>query len=280
MNLKEFVRFTYGLFMGTSTPFLKPAKRYLFPVFRKEVTPDFGLFLGGSGICGYLHAQGETVVINTNQGFAAASFRKWVDEQAPQWPITVLLTSLDADFAGGSVAFSDAKGIFANPANSRQLGLAVGGFTERTETVSAEKLLECAGEKIYLIPVAPVASATSLVVFLERHSVLFLGPLFFNRIHPILRADADLSVKRWTEVVDGLLKRFQPRVIVPAEGDIGSETDVRNFLNYLRDLADPAVEFSYCRKTYDWPEIPSYTSLEENFDQLRQNIKTHTTLNS
>jgi hypothetical protein len=51
------------------------------------------------------------------------------------------------------------------------------------------------------------------------------------------------------------------------------------FISYLRDLSDPAVEFSRCRELYDWLEIPSHTSLEENFDLLREQKRTHATLN-
>lgn len=284
MNLKELIRFSYGLFMGTSTPFLKPTKRFLFPVHRHEVDRELGIFLGGSGLCGVLARGPEALVVNTNQGEPAKEFRQWVDERKGSAPIKALvLNSVASDFSRGIGNFLDVETIYVGPVASRSLRESIGELWERiadrVRIVREETVLELAGERVRLMPSAPAATESDLVVYLENHGALFLGPLFYNRIHPILRVGPGLQPETWIRRVDELLMRFpQAKVFVPAEGDIGTIEDVREFVSYLRSFTDPDVEFSACRQKFDWPEIPSYTSLEENFDLLREKIKSHTSL--
>jgi glyoxylase-like metal-dependent hydrolase (beta-lactamase superfamily II) len=280
VTFKEFVRFTYGLMMGTSTQFLKPTQRFLFPILRHDFDSHLGLFLGGSGICGVLEGQGEVLVINTNQGAAATDFRRWVDERAGRGAETVILSSAAADFSRGLVLFADARRIFVGPGSSKTLRAELGDLAGRAEVISSETVIEVAGERVRMIPVAPAATESDLVVYLEGRAVVFLGPLFYNRVHPILRPGNSLKPDEWIKTLEEMLERFsQAKVFVPAEGDVGSREDVVEFIGYLKDLRNPAIEFAKCREKYDWPEIPSYTSLEENFDFLREKQRSHTTLN-
>lgn len=98
-------------------------------------------------------------------------------------------------------------------------------------------------------------------------------------MHPPLRMSAGMNMQRWRQVLPELMARFQPRTIVPAEGDLATAADVHEFEQYLSDLSDEKVEFNHCRQKYDWMEIPSQTSLEENFDLLRGR-KEYTSLDS
>jgi hypothetical protein len=107
---------------------------------------------------------------------------------------------------------------------------------------------------------------------------MFLGPLFFNRIHPDLRPGPGFNPEKWLETLQNLITRFHPRTIVPGEGDLTNEGDLSVFIDYLKALMNPNIEFSYCRQNYDWSEIPSATSLEENFNILRGKSRTVTTL--
>lgn len=276
MTFKEFIRFAYGLFMGTSTPLLKPAKRYLFRSQKVEWDEGFGLYLGGSCVCGLLRNRTEALVINTNQDRAAAEFRQWVNEKTGSENLTVVLSSLAADFSGGLGVFADAKRILVAAPLERELKIKYGEIAERVEVIATETVLEIAGERVHLIPVGPAATGSDLAVFLENRSVFFAGALYFNRIHPVLHSGFD--VERWKERLAFLLDRFHPKWVIPAEGDSGAESGAREFLAYLRDLTDPTVEFATCRSRYDWTEIPGHTSLEENFDLLREKKKTFTTL--
>jgi glyoxylase-like metal-dependent hydrolase (beta-lactamase superfamily II) len=129
---------------------------------------------------------------------------------------------------------------------------------------------------VHLIPIPAASTGSDLVIFLEKRALLFAGPLFYNHMQPVLRAGPGLKPCEWVRTLEELLARFQPRHVVPAEGDLGTEEDVREFIAYLKALSDPEVEFSYCRSNFDWPEIPGTTSLEENFDLVRGE-KSHTT---
>jgi hypothetical protein len=129
-----------------------------------------------------------------------------------------------------------------------------------------------------LIPVDGCATDSDLVVFFESRSVMMFGSLFLNRIHPVLTVGAAARVPKWIATLESLLERFSPQVCVPGEGQFASVDDVREFIRYLRALTDPAVEFSFCRQNFDWMEIPRFTSLEENFDILRRNVKTHASI--
>ena len=276
MNFKEWVRFSYGFIMGTSTPFLKPSKRHLFPTAWVDIDPELALFMGGSGICGVLQTPIERLVINVNRSEAALALRTKINERAyAEVPETIILNSVERDYSEGIGNFKQTKTVYVGRASEKDLKANLGGLLENVKQVNIETEIQVGGESIYLIPVGPAATESDLAVFFANRSVLFLGPLFFNRIHPVLYPDRGMDIGRWTEQVEALLARFHPRTVVPAEGDTGSVEDVRAFLAYLKALTDPEVEFSYCRKNYDWPEIPGTTSLEENFDLLREKLKSH-----
>lgn len=286
MNIKEWLLFVYGIIFATSTPYLKPRKRFLFPTATWKFDGEaFGsaltLFLGGSGICAHLRADDGTVfMVNTNLDEAA---RQWRDD----------LRSFGG-YAGASVALSSLNGAFGTPESLAALGQPARVFVSREPlaegshdelgalpvvVVVQEMRVQVGGESVLLIPVRGAATGSDLVVFFEKRSVMMFGALFVNRIHPWLFHGVAGRASQWIDALEELMARFQPRVCVPAEGDVGDMDDVREFVRYLRALTDPAVEFSYCRKNFDWMEIPSATSLEENFDLLRRNVKTHASIN-
>jgi glyoxylase-like metal-dependent hydrolase (beta-lactamase superfamily II) len=281
MTLREFVRFTYGLFMGTSTPLLKPSQRYLFPLKKAYFDDRLSFLLGGSCVCALLDGGGERLIINVNQAGAASALRKLANERVG--PLSVALTSSAADFSEGLNVFSDADKIYVGRSQEqshvRGIKKALGESFKDLVVVQEEIVLDFAGERVRLIPLGAIASNSDMAVYFESRSVLFLGGLFYNRIHPILRQGVGPRIDTWIQCLSGLLDRFQPKFLVPAEGEIGTIEDARLFISYLRDLTDASVEFSRCRELYDWLEIPSHTSLEENFDLLREHRRTHTTLN-
>ena len=282
MNFKEAFRFAYGLMLGISMPYLKPTKRYLFPTKAIPIDDRFTVFLGGSAVCAVLVEGSRALVINVNQGVAAAALKKILSDKGMAGRETIILNSIVADFSAGLPLFADAEKIYVGPASDRTLRKELrdvsGDPLAKCESVLVEKRFEFGDETVVLIPVAGSATESDLVVFLEKRSVLFMGALFYNKIHPILRVGPALQPQTWIRNFSLLMERFKPKTVIPAEGDLASFEDAQKFLNYLKDLTDVGVEFSECRARYDWPEIPSYTSLEENFDLLRDKVKTHTTL--
>lgn len=288
MTFKEFLRLAYGLFMGTSVQYLKPSQRFLWPTKVRRVDAGLSLFFGGSGVCGVLHGADTTWLINTNQGEAARELERYVTTLGASLDTTlaattdaarvdvVINTSLYPDFTGGNVLYQNARTLVPH-ADTEFLFRQLGGRPKRMESVRVETVFEFAGETIRLVPIGRASSPSDLVIWLERREILFAGGLFYNRIHPPLHGGLQVDIDAWIQAIEGLLSRFRPKFIVPAEGDLGTIADVREFAEYLRTLRDPSVEFQDCRKKFDWTEIPSYTSLEENFDLVRERVKTHTT---
>jgi hypothetical protein len=304
VTLKEFIRFSYGLFMGTSTPYLKPTKRFLFPASVEINDENLSIVFGGSAVCAVLNAGSEVVVINTNQGDAGAKLRELVggpvvsgtsagesakveskaDGEGGDQKITLLMSSLSQDFTAG---LPEIAGLISHFLAAGNGGLGSNYFSKdvrestrnlHLEQVSHEMILDIRGERLWLIPMPhQCATGSDLVIFLEHRSIMFLGALFYNHIQPVLRIGPHFDVGVWIESLEGLLERFKPKTVIPAEGDPGTIEDVQTFISYLRDLSDPKIEFRECRSKYNWPEIPSYTSLEENFDLIR-GVKSHTTL--
>lgn len=271
MTLKEAALFVYGLIFATSTPYLKPKKRFLFPTATWKFDKDFTLFLGGAGICAHLRAP---FIVNANIGVAAEQWRADLKTLAPFENAALALSSLNGAFGTPeTVAALKPSKVFVAGA-----GISKEWDALNVEVVHEERVLTFDGETVHLIPVTDAATETDLVVFFKERSVMMFGPLFTNRIHPVLQHGVSLRVEAWISRLENLLERFQPKICVPAEGDVGTADDVREFIRYLRALTDANVEFSYCRKNFDWMEIPSATSLEENFDVLRRNLKTHTSL--
>lgn len=256
MTFKEFLRFAYGLVMGTSVQYVKPSQRYLWPTAAQEIDPRFSIFLGGSGNCGILRDGAEAWLINANQGPAAEALRARLRTAGIERVGTIINTSAYPEFSAGNQLYPEAK-------------IIVGEREERT--------FEFAGETLRVIPLGQVHSPADLAVVLETRKILFTGGVFYNRIHPFFHAGIEIDVQAWCRTLQSLLARFSPELIVPGEGDLARADDVRGFISYLKDLADPSVEFQTCRQSYDWMEIPRQTSLEENFDLIRERVKTHTT---
>lgn len=277
MTFKELLRTVYGLVMGTSVQYLKPKRHFFWPTGTRRIDDKFDLFLGGSGICGVLREGDRAFLINTNQAGAAREFEAFTRSLGVARVEIVVNTSLYPDFTGGNQLYRGAR-ILVPPVDADFLLRQLGERPATLEMVGEERVVEFAGEALRLIPVGRASSPSDMVVWLESRRILFTGGLFYNRVHPPLRGGLQLDVQGWSAALEALLTRFQPALVVPGEGDPGSIEDVRDFIAYLNALCDPSVEFQDCRRRFDWLEIPSYTSLEENFDLVRGRVKTHTTL--
>ena len=252
MIFKEWLRFIYGMAMGTSVPYIKPSNRFLWPTAFKKFDENLSLFLGGSCICAILHDETRCCVINTNSGSAATQLHKYIESlRAPK--LTLINTSSANDFSGGNKLYPDTV------------------ILEKKTDKELEIDLDF--EKCIVVPIVNSASKCDFAIYLVKRKILFLGPLFYNHIHPILRPLEGMNVSNWIQNLEALLLRFQPEMIVPAEGEPAGARELGEFISYLRALSSPSVEFSECRKTYDWMEIPGQTSLEENFDLIRENIR-------
>jgi hypothetical protein len=282
MNLKEALLFAYGVVFATSTPYLKPKNRFLFPTATSKFDTDkydssLTLFLGGSGICAHLRSAADTFLVNANNGAAAEQWRSEMGKVGGFSNATLALSSIGGTFGTCDIvsALKPVQKVYVHAERADGLD----SFTSLPlENISRETVLQIGGETVRLIPVDGCATESDLVVLFEKRSVMMFGSLFVNRIHPVLEVGVSSRVSKWIATLEELLVRFSPVVCVPGEGVVGGVQDVQEFIRYLKSLKDPSVEFSFCRKNFDWMEIPRSTSLEENFNTLRLNMKTHTSI--
>ncbi len=276
MIFKEWLRFIYGMAMGTSVPYIKPTNRFMWPTALRKIDDNLSLFLGGSCVCGILHDSQGSLLINTNSGAAGAQLHQFMTDEIKSPAPIIINTSAINDVLGGSKFFLNSTRILIPDVSDKNLLREWPDRPETLEKITEEKTIELAGETCVIVPVRDSASHCDLAVFLKKRKILFLGSLFYNRIHPVLRSLEGMNVNHWIGNLEALMERFQPNQVIPAEGDVGDTKSLLEFISYLKSLSDPKVEFSDCRKNYDWLEIPGQTSLEENFDLLRENIKSFT----
>lgn len=292
----------YGLVMGTSTDWMKPASRPHWPTAFYPLGDDLQVFLGGTGNCGLLQGPAGTLLINCGSSPSSESlFQHLKEQKSGNYVLIGLASSKDCigsmdlghwdhvflpDVTHGRVSLTDPIEPSGKILEIETKVNETTGEAKKTETkISDPKVAEAkmvrvsqplsfswGGEKVHVFPMCRGKSETSLVVALENHKVLFSGPLVFNRIHPPLPSTPHWEVNSWIESLSSLQENtvFQNlQWVVPQEGDIGDKSLIPQFVDYIKDLSDPDVEFSFCREHYDWMEVAGYTSLEENFQKMR-----------
>ncbi len=283
MNFSEWLRMAYGLFMGTSVQYIKPTNRYLFPTKIVEVTKDLSIQLGGAGIVGVLHSEKEVLLINCNQSKATQKLMSELSFLTPASIKALVITNVFSDFYGGfaELKLSDFS-FFAPKVNSSRINKYFREHLEPLKTnlssVRENQTIHFGGYDVELEFFESCHSEGDLVVRIPELKVAFMGGLFYNQIHPILRIQDGMDILKWKKTLSHYINNYPDYQFVPAEGELADVKDLQLFLDYLDALTNPEIEFSYCRENYDWMEIPSQTSLEENFDLLRGIAKNFITL--
>ena len=253
----------YGLLMGTTTDFLKPSRRPHWPTHLHSIDENLKVFLGGTGNCGVLFSDDKCLLINCNSGASSARLAQLVAEKKS---LTLVGTSGLADYIGG-----------ANQFQWQEIFLPA-GFKAKKESFSFNLIEETTeipwgDEQVVFIPVKQTFSKSDLIVYLKNRQILFMGGLFYNNIHPIFDRHRGVNFSQWKSYLENICKKYPSQTIVPHEGDLCGPSELNSFSQYLGALSDPSTEFSFCRQNFDWREIPGYTSLEENFDFVRQQIQ-------
>ena len=133
---------------------------------------------------------------------------------------------------------------------------------------SSDQTLRAGGYEIQ-IRKTKVSNGGELLVEIPLCRLAFMGPLFYSRLHPVLRHPQHIRVAEWIQALRDYAQQHADWRFIPGEGAMTGVSAVLDFADYLETLADPSKEFAYCRKHFDWPEIMGYTSLEENFDILK-----------
>lgn len=271
MNFSEWVRMLYGLSMGTSVQFIKPKQRYLWPTHWHKVDDKLSLFLGGSGNCGVLRSQDKVLLIDVNSDKPSLELKSKLENSPVE---KIIITSLQGDCYGGLEHIKSSEVVL--PGSHRNI---MDSLTEtKFQILTEDQEFTFGEEKINVHGFKSTYSKNELVVYLKSHNVVFMGPLFYNRIHPLLQMKVGVNVENWMDAIEKVIQLYPTASFVPKEGDVGDINDIKHFLSYLKDLNNPEVEFSYCRQNYDWAEIPRITSLEENFDLIRSKVKNYVSI--
>lgn len=276
MTVKEWLRFIYGMALGTSVPYIKPNKRYLWPVRLHEVDANCFIYEGGSANSIILRSQDQSLIVNTNSAEAAEHLHHEIKKRHYPAIHYVLNSNVYRDFSGGNSLYLEKARYFLPEVTEQMLRQNWPDRPQQIEYVNHEQVLQFGDEKIILVDIKNAASHSDLAIYFERKKILVLGALFYNKIHPVLHPLDGMNIDQWVLELERLMTRFQPDLVIPAEGELAKPQDVVQFISYLKNFKDPKVEFSECRRLFDWKEIPGQTSLEENFDLIREKMKTHT----
>jgi hypothetical protein len=287
VSVGRFFHYAYGLVMGTSVPYLKPVNRFLFK-FDSKIIYQSGetkveLLSGGAGNVLLIKSAGEVLIVNTNLGPVARElahqFKNWLAARSESGAATprcrMVVQALTAEFAGG-ISFWDpfvseylyqSKDLSSEARAHRLQDFGIAPSKGR-EILETEKLQ--VGEiEVVLRPVERAVTGTDMIVDIESLGLRMFGPLFYRHLHPALRYRSEVSPRRWAQELESSQNLDWVKTAVPGEGVAGDARELDIFLNYIKTLSTDGVEFSNCRAQFDWPEIPSFTSLEENFDLLQ-----------
>jgi len=258
----------YGLIMGTSTDWMKPIRRPHWPTTLHKVDDNLSVFLGGSGNCGILSGPDGKLLINCNSGKSSEVLLKPLVDQGQK--CTLVATSLFPESIGGFQLMSWER-VYGSGNIESAFNRSLSSETSYVSVKDPQKF-HWGDETVHLIPVSSGFSKNDLMVYLEKRKMLFSGGLIYNKIHPSLPRSKNINLEGWVEALKNLMRQepfTQVQWVVPQEGDIDSQVIIKTMIQYLQSLGSHEVEFSYCREHFDWSEIPGHSSLEENFDHLR-----------
>jgi len=269
MKLKDILHFTYGLLMGTSVKYVKPKKRFLWPL--EEVNLDGDqLFVGGS-FNSILVANRVLVGVG-----APEQMQVIADRISASALDAVVFTQAPTEFHLRGLDQLTAKTLIAPRVQDRlDLFGHLGAKLILVDKAGQHSFRLDDHEEIGIVLLPGGQAHQELIVFNSKKKWLFLGGLFFNEIHPLLEPGVRHRVNAWVESLHFVLNQFSAERFIPAEGPVADREGVENFIRYLKTLSDPNFDFRYCREHFDWREIPGTTSLEENFELIRHGSETH-----
>jgi len=87
-------------------------------------------------------------------------------------------------------------------------------------------------ETVELIYVTPSHTTGSILTYIPRHKLLFVGDNLFTDYHPYI-ADADL--KGWIKILD-FIDKMDVTTIIPGHGPLSTKKDIREMKIYLQSF--------------------------------------------
>ncbi|OQW48998.1 MAG: hypothetical protein A4S09_12850 [Proteobacteria bacterium SG_bin7] len=263
MNLGEWIRFFYGITLGTSTPLIDIGARPLRNLEKKSLGNGVTAFIGGACNCVAIGNNGKNLLINSNMGSAAEEIFQSVTEVSH-----IVNQKAHMYFSAGNEFYTDARDIYVGRYPRLRL-ISVFGDRKVPNHVVSEKTEIDWGQKIILEPLTSGMFENNLVVYLPDTKTLMLGDLFYNRVFPIFKMHPNLNVTEWLSVLESVLSKYQPDNIIPAEGSIGNARDVSAFIDFLRDISLRGAKTSILSEKYKWENIAGLSSLELGIEAFK-----------
>jgi len=220
---------------------------------RVPLVPNVGIVLGSAA----------ALVVDTGMG--PANGRKVLDAArsvAGGRRLILTLTHFHPEHGFGAQVFKGAAKIHYNRAQRDELrakgpgylemfktfGPSVAAALEGTKLVDPDEIYEgqsatidLGGRKVELRTWGLAHTAGDQVVWLPAERILFTGDLAEDRIFPIFPwfppNDADIDGARWVQVLSELAS-WNPAIVVPGHGDVGSVGILTAVRDYIVDLSN------------------------------------------
>lgn len=264
MNLGEWIRFIYGITLGTSTPLIDVDARPLRKIEKKNLGRGATVFIGGAGNCVVLEDNGKSLLINSNMGTAAEEILQSVSDV-----VQIVNQKAHIYFAAGNEFYTDARDIYVG-AYPRARLISVFGDRKVPNHIVNEKMELDWGQKVILEPLSSEMFKNNIIIYLPDTKTLMLGDLFYNKVFPIFKMHSKVIVDEWVAELEKILSKYQPEKIIPVEGDIGGPAEVGEFIKFLKDVSVPHAKSSVLAEKYQWENIVGLSSLEESIKAFRR----------
>jgi cyclase len=251
----------------------EPAKSYAMQ--NETVAVDSGLTVvfGGGGNSGIIIGDSTVVVIDTKMGESSEELYRLAKEKAGTKPIIVINTHYHGDHTSGNKYFKGSK-IYIGNYEKEFLAKNLDSMNLPTDYVKDSLQLDVGNEIVRLYDLGRAHTWDDMVVYLEKHNVLFTGDLIFNKINPVLKSESGAKVSSWIKKLDLIINRWSECKIVPGHGKIGDIEMVKSMRQYFIDMTEAAVnpekQKSLTAKYSDWQGRPGWNSAENTVDYIKK----------
>jgi glyoxylase-like metal-dependent hydrolase (beta-lactamase superfamily II) len=239
-----------------------------------SIGQNVNVMLGGGGNSGIIAGDSAVLVVDTKMMGTAEALAKFTKERAGSKPIIVVNTHYHSDHTGGNKYYQGSR-IYIGGYTKEFILTNVKAENRPTDFVGDSLIITLGGETIHLYNLGQAHTLNDLVVYLEKHNMLFTGDLVFDRINPVLKKESEANIQKWIGVLDVILKRWPGAVIVPGHGKIGTIAEVEAQRTYFVDIlaaaADPSKEEKVKEKYKDWMGILNMSSPEKSIEYARSN---------
>jgi glyoxylase-like metal-dependent hydrolase (beta-lactamase superfamily II) len=195
--------------------------------------------LGEGGNSGVFICDTAVVVIDTKMKQGAERMRRWVEERAKGKKIYIINTHVHKDHTSGNHLYSKAQIIAGD--YGVQFWDALASREDAPNNWLADTLrLPMGDDTLLIVNMGQVHTYADVFVYFEKRQALFTGDVVLNGYHPYLDEHAGANVSNYILSLNGFIKNFTIKSLVPGHGETGGSELVTNFRQYMIDMQDVA----------------------------------------